>query len=152
MRHKIGILLLVPSLFFIQLGSTRAEPKDPAHLVVNADIKNYRFNPNNRDPFLPFLKGQRDSTNTPPQVARTPLQKYEINQYSLTGIIFDDDSSRNRALVEDPEGIGYVIEVGDYIGKNWGKVERIVEGVVVVTEEYQTADGNLVVERYELRL
>ena len=38
------------------------------------------------------------------------------------------------------------------MGTKWGKVESIEEGVVVVTEELQTVDGQLVVKRQELRL
>ena len=82
--------------------------------------------------------------------AKAALQKYEVGQYSLTGIIFDID--RPRAMVEDPDGIGHVLEVGTYMGTKWGKVESIGDGVVVVTEELQTVDGQLVVKRQELRL
>ena len=42
--------------------------------------------------------------------------------------------------------------IGTYMGTKWGKVESIEEGVVVVTEELQTVDGQLVVKRQELRL
>jgi Tfp pilus assembly protein PilP len=37
------------------------------------------------------------------------------------------------------------MEIGTYIGKNWGKVTQITSTEVVVTEEYQTIDGELVV-------
>ena len=37
------------------------------------------------------------------------------------------------------------MEIGTYIGKNWGKVTQISPTEVVVTEEFQTIDGELVV-------
>lgn len=110
----------------------------------------YSYNPNNkRDPFQSFLASTADASLLD-NIPRTPLQKYEIGQYSLTGIIWGIE--RPRALVEDPEGIGHVVEIGTYVGTKWGKVEAIEEGVVIVTEELQTVDGQLVVKKQELRL
>ena len=110
----------------------------------------YSYNPNNkRDPFQSFLATASEDVLLD-NIPRTPLQKYEVGQYSLTGIIWGID--RPRALVEDPDGIGHVVEIGTYMGTKWGKVESIEEGMVVVTEELQTVDGQLVVKRQELRL
>ncbi|MEC7986561.1 MAG: pilus assembly protein PilP [Myxococcota bacterium] len=102
-----------------------------------------------RDPFRSFLsiaQTDDDDGNLP----KTPLQRYEIQHYKLTGIIWDID--RPRALVEDPEGIGWVMELGDYIGKKWGKVTMITDNTVVVTEEARTTDGELVRNEIPLRL
>ena len=84
------------------------------------------------------------------EIPRTPLQRYDIDGYSLTGIIWG--IQRPRALVEDPEGVGHVMEIGTYIGKNWGKVTSIEENRVIITEEYTTIEGELVVKPIELRL
>ncbi len=114
------------------------------------DEESYSYNPNNkRDPFQSFLATASEDLLLD-NIPRTPLQKYEVGQYSLTGIIWGID--RPRALVEDPDGIGHVVEIGTYMGTKWGKVESIEEGMVVVTEELQTVDGQLVVKRQELRL
>ena len=110
----------------------------------------YSYNPNNkRDPFQSFLLSA-GSSSLIDNIPRTPLQKYEINQYILTGIIWGID--RPRAMVEDPTGDGHVVEIGTYVGTKWGKVETIEEGVVTITEELQTVDGQLVVKKQELRL
>ena len=121
--------------------------KDPLDLAIEAQ-EGYVYNPiGKRDPFRSFLSfGTRTEETTP----RTPLQKYEIDQYRLVGIIWGVD--RPRALVEDPEGIGHVMEIGTYIGRNWGKVTQITAGEVVVTEEYQTLDGELVVNPIKMTL
>jgi type IV pilus assembly protein PilP len=108
----------------------------------------YVYNPiGKRDPFRTFLARDDDEEGGPP---RTPLQTYDIDQYLLVGIIWGID--RPRALVEDPTGEGWVMEIGTYIGKNWGKVTQITSDVVVVTEEYQTMDGRLVVNPIHMRL
>ena len=54
--------------------------------------------------------------------------------------------------MEDPEGVGHVMEIGTYIGRNWGKVTQVTSGEVVVTEEYQTIDGELVVNNISMTL
>jgi type IV pilus assembly protein PilP len=109
----------------------------------------YVYNPiGKRDPFRAFLSlgGRGVEDDTP----RTPLQRYEIDEYRLVGIIWGID--RPRALVEDPDSVGHVMEIGTYIGKNWGKVTQITASEVVVTEEYQTIDGELVVNPIRLAL
>ena len=73
-----------------------------------------------------------------------------MDQYQLVGIVWGVE--RPRALVQDPDGVGHVMEVGTYIGKNWGKVTRISPEEVVVTEEYQTIRGDLVVNDIRLHL
>ncbi len=127
--------------------NAKAKERDPLDEAIAA-AEEYSYNPiGKRDPFRSFLSfGARDERDTP----RTPLQKFEIDQYRLVGIIWGVD--RPRALVEDPERVGHVMEIGTYIGRNWGKVTQITSGEVVVTEEYQTIDGELVVNNISLTL
>jgi len=121
--------------------------RDPLDEAIAA-AEEYSYNPiGKRDPFRSFLNfGVRDERESP----RTPLQKFEIDQYQLVGIIWGVE--RPRALVEDPEGVGHVMEIGTYIGRNWGKVTQVTSGEVVVTEEYQTIDGELVVNNISMTL
>ncbi|MCB9777911.1 MAG: pilus assembly protein PilP [Alphaproteobacteria bacterium] len=108
----------------------------------------YAYNPiGKRDPFRSFLTSDEPGTG---DVPTGPLQRYEVDQYTLVGIVWGID--RPRALVEDPEGIGHVMEVGTYIGKNWGKVTRIGSEEVIVTEEYQNIRGDLIVNDIKLAL
>jgi type IV pilus assembly protein PilP len=110
----------------------------------------YEYNPSGkRDPFRTFLSQGVDPIPTD-SFRRGPLQKYDVGQYEIQGIIWGVD--RARALVKDPEGEGHVMELGTYVGKNWGKVTSIDECVVVVTEEYQTRDGELMITPITLRL
>lgn len=105
----------------------------------------YSYSPlGKRDPFRSFIELKVETT----EVCCT--QKYEIDQYHLVGIVWGVD--RPRALVEDPERVGWVIEIGSYLGKNWGKVTGITSSEVIVTEEYQTIDGELVVNNISIKL
>ncbi len=122
-------------------------PKDPLDVAIEAQ-EGYVYNPiGKRDPFRSFLAaGPKDDDETP----RTPLQRYDLDQYQLVGVIWGID--RPRALVQDPENTGHVVEIGTYIGKNWGKVTQITSSGAVITEEYQTMDGELVVNEIPMKL
>ena len=132
-------------------GAKQVKKGDGSQSPLDAAIAaqdGYVYNPiGKRDPFRSFLaSGGRIQDETP----RTPLQKYELDKYLLVGIIWGVE--RPRALVEDPDSVGHVMEIGTYIGKNWGKVTAITSGEVVVTEEYQTIDGELVVHPISMTL
>jgi len=111
------------------------------------DGLSYAYNPiGKRDPFRSFFKTAGPESITSP----TPLQRFEVDQYSLVGIVWGITNA--RAMVQDPSQVGHVIEVGTYIGKNWGKVTQINSDSVVITEEYQTIDGELVTNQIVMEL
>jgi type IV pilus assembly protein PilP len=81
---------------------------------------------------------------------RTPLERIDISQLKLVGIILA--SSGNRALVEESNGKGYVIKTGTYIGTNSGKVVKIEKDKVVVAEEWEDVLGNVSLRNKEIKL
>ncbi len=127
-------------------AKTRAAVKP----VVEAegDGAAYFYNPaGKRDPFQGFLSQREGPTED--NDGAPPLQRWDVDRYTLTGVIWSIDSP--RGLLVDPEGIGHVVHIGTYVGRNWGKVTSISEDGVVVTEEYQTLDGELVVNPVTVR-
>ena len=84
------------------------------------------------------------------RVPRTPLEKIDLSQLKLVGIIVA--SSGNRALVEESSGKGYVIKNGTYVGTNAGKVVKIEKDKVIVAEEYEDVLGNVSLRNKELKL
>ena len=80
-----------------------------------------------RDPFRPPRTGTVRSGE--PQ---TPLQRYEIGQLRLVAVIYDTQDP--RAVVEDDQGLGYIVRVGTPIGLNGGQVRAIERGRVQITE------------------
>lgn len=107
----------------------------------------YAYNPiGKRDPFRSFFRAIEDTEIPNP----TPLQRFDIEQYKLVGVVWGIDSP--RAMVQDPEQTGHILELGTYVGKHWGRVTQISRTSVVVTEEYKEADGNLVTEQTVIAL
>lgn len=119
----------------------KPQPASEGADVASVVVEEYYYNPaGKRDPFQSFIKRGRAEES---RADAPPLQRWDIDKYALKGVIWN--TSAPRGLVVDPEGTGHSIVLGTYVGRNWGKVTSISEGCVVVTEEYQTLDGELVV-------
>jgi type IV pilus assembly protein PilP len=108
----------------------------------------YTYNPiGKRDPFKSFL-AEEIAPGT--QKALTPLQRFDIDQMGLIGIIWG--ISTPRAMVTTPDGKGYVVQKGTLVGKNWGKVSRITQDEVIISEEYRDFEGKLIVHEIPLKM
>ena len=109
----------------------------------------YAYNPSGKpDPFKPFLQ------STPLREARsfpsTPLQKYDISQLKLVALLSGPEG--NIGLVEDATGKGYFIKKGTWIGKNEGKVTKILADRVIIEEAYVDVLGQKKVNQVSLSL
>lgn len=119
------------------------------------------------DPFEPLFKPPKEE-ETPPEeepgeeetasgkpkrekrIPRTPLEKMDLNQLKLVGIIRAE--SGNRALVEEASGKGYIISKGTYVGIHSGQVSEILKDRVVVEEEYEDLRGEVTTRKRELKI
>ena len=90
--------------------------------------------PDSRDPFRPMTL--RTKVNTRARENLSPLERLDLSQLKVVGIIWD--IKEPRAMVEDTAGLGYVVKVGTPIGSNEGKIKAIHRNQVVVEE--MTAD------------
>jgi Tfp pilus assembly protein PilP len=156
----LGALLLVPGCMLFgggddaeveqEQGDLKAKNKAKKQAQKGADRPSIDFDPEatvwhynpigKRDPFRSFVRGRLDEEIRSP----TPLQRYDIDQLDLVGIVWGVDAP--QALVSDPDKKNHVVELGTYIGKNWGKVTEITSRSIVITEEYQTVEGSLMIE------
>lgn len=106
------------------------------------------------DPFEPLFREKPTvataKSKRKKRIPRTPLEKIDLSQLRLVGIILA--SSGNKALVEESNGKGYVIRKGTYIGTNAGKVVKIQSDKVIVAEEYEDVVGNMTLRNKELKL
>lgn len=119
------------------------------------------------DPFEPLFKPPKPEEAPPEEepaeesetadkprkkrrIPRTPLEKMDLNQLKLVGIIRAE--SGNRALVEEASGKGYIISKGTYIGIHSGQVSEILKDRVVVEEEYEDIKGEITTRKRELKI
>jgi hypothetical protein len=83
-----------------------------------------------RDPFRPFTLDLRPSTQET-QIL-TPLQRYELPQLRLAGVVLD--LRPPRAMLQDNSGMGFIVTPGTPIGRRRGVVKAIESRRVVVEE------------------
>jgi len=104
------------------------------------------------DPFEPLFRDKPTLAKKKKRkrLPQTPLERIEISQLKLVGIILA--SSGNRALVEETSGKGYVIKKGTYIGTNSGKVVQINKETVIVEEEFEDVFGKSATRQREIKL
>ena len=112
------------------------------------------YNPTGKiDPFEPLFRDKptlAKKKNRKKRQPQTPLERIDISQLKLVGIILA--SSGNRALVEESSGKGYVIKKGTYIGTNSGKVVKINKETVIVEEEFEDVFGKSSTRQREIKL
>ncbi len=104
--------------------------------------KTMLYNPEGKiDPFAPLFKEEKPVVGDGEAmgmgkagicIPHTPLQKADLSQLKLVGIICA--SSGNMAMVEEASGRGYVIKKGTFIGINCGRVGQILKDRVIVDE------------------
>lgn len=127
-----------------------SQPAPPATVASAGagDEGDYAYNPiGKRDPYRSFLPRERD-----PQLCvdwADPLQCWAVERLSLRGVVWGEHP---RALIETPRGESFVVELGSYVGGNWGKVTHIDREAVVITEEYLVGDGELKVVPHRMEL
>jgi Tfp pilus assembly protein PilP len=84
-----------------------------------------------RDPFQAPMKSQAKRR---PRENLSPLERYELGQLNLVGVVWDVKDP--RAMVEDSTGLGYIVRVGTPIGPNEGKIKEIKPAEVLIEESY----------------
>jgi Tfp pilus assembly protein PilP len=92
-----------------------------------------------RDPFRPPSFGA-PTASAEPSGPRTPLQRYEVGQLKLVGVIWD--AGQARAMVEDSAGLGYIVTAGTPIGSSGGVVTRIEPRRIMIEESVTNVYGD----------
>jgi type IV pilus assembly protein PilP len=90
-----------------------------------------------RDPFRPATL--RKKVIARPRENLSPLERFELNQLKIVGIVWD--MNEPRAMVEDGAGLGYTIKHGAPIGANDGVVKTIHRNEIIVEEYYYDVYG-----------
>ncbi len=98
------------------------------------------------DPFRSFFtdmlanKDKDQCTNPDPEKCKdktgtldSPLQQYEASTFVVKAIIFG--VANPIAILQDPTGKTHSVKLGQAIGRNWGKIIKIMKDGVVVDEQ-----------------
>ncbi len=146
MKKLFFIALLISSATTVAQNLVPAKSVEPVRLadpkapeiakpsdLLNGIIEDYVYVPQGkRDPFAPFDFEVTDSNALGPLF---PLQKYDLEQLKLVGIIWE--VKQPKAMIMDPMGSSHVVKVNDRVGRSNGYVARIREGEIVVIESFK---------------
>jgi type IV pilus assembly protein PilP len=102
-----------------------AAPAVPTTMYVYSPI-------GKRDPFQNVFGNKENNPVRVEGRKPTPLQKWSLDQLRLSMTV--TGTSSPMAMLEDPENRGWPVRLGDFVGKNWGKVTSIQRDQIVVTE------------------
>lgn len=105
------------------------------------------------DPFVSFIKAQEAQAPGIVKKERkpqTPLESVDINQLKLIGIL--KNSATSLAMVEMPDGKGYLIRPGTRVGLYEGMVTAIEQERLVIEENYVDVFGEAKKRTAYLRL
>ena len=162
--HTVGMVVVAVTLSACSesmedldqyISSVKARPADP--ITPIPPVKTYTPYEYQgllgRDPFSQSISegsdDERSSTGTGPRPdfgrSKEYLERYELDTLSMVGTFAKEQSF--WGLVRDPEGVIHRVPVGNYIGKNHGKVVEITETEIYLSELISDgADGWLVRE------
>lgn len=119
-----------------------------------AEVAEYVYSPvAKRDPFRSYFDeapAQTEVKEAVPTAHCGPICGWELEQLKLVAVVTGIASP--VAMVEDPDGRGFLLRRGSYVGKRSGKVSDIRRDAVVVTELIRRRDGALIPAKTELVL
>lgn len=96
---------------------------------------------NRRDPFVVSqgsertpLAGGDSATAIRPDLNRSkePLEEFPLDALRLVGVV--SFNARTYALVKAPDAVIHRVTVGDHLGQNYGRIGRVSEAEVTLTE------------------
>ncbi|MBU0682251.1 MAG: pilus assembly protein PilP [Proteobacteria bacterium] len=95
------------------------------------------------DPFMPFIKDKvvkEADIEVDDYGVLTGMQKFEPGQLTVVAIIQKQQGP--IAMVQDPTGKGYILTLGEKLGRN-GVVEEITSNMILIKQEYKMTSGAL---------
>ncbi|MBF0139582.1 MAG: pilus assembly protein PilP [Magnetococcales bacterium] len=95
-----------------------------------------------RNPFQPppELAAAMEATRAGPAPEEKPkrvkefLESFQIDSLKLVATVFRIEGHVPVAMVEDPMGVGHLVQPGQYLGTNEGRIIEINDGTVIVEE------------------
>lgn len=133
-------------------------------------VDEYIYNPTGKvDPFRSVILGKKEKEKLEEErkkiedvkeeerfkkelenVPMTPLQEFDVSSIKVVAIMWGDMGK--YALVEAPDGKGYTIKRGTYIGKGRGIVKKISDEMLTIEEKYIDVDKKIKTRIVELKL
>jgi type IV pilus assembly protein PilP len=115
-------------------------PVAPPSSAPMAEQATYAYNPvGKRDPFRSPAEEALAPSNLEASACNEPLCQWSLDQLTLVAVVTGD--SNPVAMVEDPQGQGFIVRPSTKMGKQGGRVTNILRDSIIVTEFWQRPDS-----------
>jgi len=146
-KQRVEVVEKQKQMAALKLPSKNEKEKEDVGSMGGSG-EGFVYNPvGRRDPFRSFVL---DRLHEQEGVTKGPLEEYDLAQLAVAGLVWK--AEKRRALVIDPSGQGYVVEEGDRIGKNNGRVLEIGDSSMRVREEYVDFHGEATTKEIDMRI
>jgi type IV pilus assembly protein PilP len=101
-----------------------------------------------RDPFAPFVpegavaQQQPGAIKPPITHRREPLEEFPLDSLKFVGLL--ERAGERWAIISAPDGLIHRVNVGNYIGQNYGKITSISESKIELMETVSNGLGGWV--------
>jgi Tfp pilus assembly protein PilP len=147
-----------PTKWDISISNNDSEEKDNSEAdTAYASSRGRPYDPTGKiDPFEPLIKSS--SPNAPQgntyveneSSGDTELEKIDLSQLQLTGIVLAD--SGNKALVRESSGKGHIVSTNTRIGTHGGRVAKVLNDRIIVKEKMKNVMGRFFFKETEIKL
>ena len=129
--------------------STESKTKEIDITDIAQRRSNYRYSAvGKKDPFRNYF-GDMASLNKEKKIV-SELQNFDVTDLRLSAIIYGITDP--KAVVIAPDGKSYIVKNGSFIGKNWGKISRILPDKLEIVETYKDPLGRKIINKLYLEL
>ena len=136
----LGLEFKAPALAASSSDSNASELNASAEIPSWINAEPFKYTATNKpNPFEPFIRRApgTQERNTSQSRTLTPLERVSPSQLNLEGILNQGGiTGENSALVELPDGKGYILRKGMRIGTEGAHVLRIEDNKVIIQQKY----------------
>jgi Tfp pilus assembly protein PilP len=86
-----------------------------------------------------YTAGEAPGITNQSENSAAPLQSYSIKQLQFVGILTQDNIT--SAYILAPDGMLYLVKMGDVIGDKYGKIVKIDSDHIEISEKYTSANN-----------
>ena len=169
-EHQLLRILIVTTGMFLLSGCVSRDMSDLEAFVADMNSrKSGRIDPlpeikpyeayaykgaaeGKRDPFDPFYEKRQEQSEEVADAGltkemeieiqnrnREELEQFELDSLAMVGTL--QDTKENWGIIRDPDGVVHRVKVGNYMGRNIGKIVNIFEDQIELREIVKNNDG-----------
>lgn len=126
--------------YIFEVKKRKGLPVEPIPEFKVPKQYNYPENEKRRSPFTPVREEKNEDVdlNAPDQTRpKQPLENFALDSLKFVGTL--DDSQARWGLIQAPNGRIFRVKVGDYMGKNYGRILNLTDESLKLEETINVA-------------